>query len=385
MKYLSLVMLIVLLGGRSFANSSSECRAYYSGPKSFTISFHKSEVFELPSGRKVLTHFEKSKDLKLGDEIFVTVLGLGKEFGDLSTFTEAALAHNKSVFSIDLHGHSESNRLNPELANKMVIPHKYNTEDLFFIFKELSKRYKIKPVAHSYGGGIVLDVLSRIEAAKLSLPISDVILLGPLVKNLDKYYSDAVLSGQLPQVSMDLSNPFLNQLGIPAAFINSGDVFVNNLLFNSNAIPQKIRDTMMGLNPFYTMMIEIMSSVPNNMANIFMGPQHMIANANYKQISEWQKNPMLLAQLVKNNMAIVNGSRELNFLDYSKPLRFPKNINYKVVMALNDSVVPNTINQEFVARLKKAGYHVESQMIPGETHYFLYGESIKSLFNDIFM
>jgi hypothetical protein len=72
---------------------------------------------------------------------------------------------------------------------------------------------------------------------------------------------------------------------------------------------------------------------------------------------------------------MINGARDLNFLDYSKKLGLPKHVEFKVVMALNDSVVPNTMNQEFTQRMVRQGYSVIETIFAGENHYYLYNET----------
>jgi pimeloyl-ACP methyl ester carboxylesterase len=368
-KNLTLVIGILLIALHSFSNACLSVYRY-----SF-LTFEKSQIAELPSGRKMQTYFEATSNLKPGDEIVFVLAGLGKASKDVGFFVKESLALGKSVFMVDLHGQGETTKLNPALSSKSEIPFQYNTEDVVAILTQLSQHFKVRIVGHSYGGGIALAAMADLHSKGFILPITKVVLLSPFVKNLDKYYADGMMFGQLPQITADLANPILVQMGVPPAWIKSYDAAVNSVLFSATAGPQQMRDTMIAMNPMFDYWREMMSQGPNFMANMALGPAHMIANADYKDISAWQKNPISLYVNILNNISMINGARDLNFLDYSKKLGLPKHVEFKVVMALNDSVVPNTMNQEFTQRMVRQGYSVIETIFAGENHYYLYNET----------
>ncbi len=377
MKNLVLFLGLMAFGLNSFANT---CHGWYS---SNTIVYSPQQVLNLPSGRKMKVYFHPTENLKDGDEIIVPIGGLGKSYKDLKVFTETSLSLGKAIFGLDLQGQGETFKLNPDLAWQQAIPAEYNVEDLIFVLKQLGQKYKLRIVPHSYGAGITLEALTQLQKKRIRLPITKVVLISGLAKNLDTYYADAMMSGQMPQIMGDLANPLMNVMGVPPAMINSYDKSVNKVLFTSNSYSQFWRDTLVNGMPIMKMWREMLSVGPNTMGNLLMGPSHMMANASWEDLAAWQRNPALLTQLVFTNIALINGSRNVNFLDYSVPIKIPKYISYKVVMAMNDSVVPNTLSQEFAARLQAGGYEVDSLMIPGETHYFPYGESMRKLFKSV--
>lgn len=362
-------------------SAASKCLPFYEGK---ATPWNKTQVIETPSGRLLKMYVDKSTGLKKGDEIIIAVHGLGKSYPDMKPFIDASLDRNKTVVSVELHGHGETYKLNPALQGRAEIPYQFNVEDLLYVMKQLGRTYKIKLVAHSYGGGIALAALAKIKQENIQLPITKVILLSPFVKNLDKYYADSIISGQLTQVASDLANPILNMSGIPSQWINTYNSLINRNMFAANLYIQQFRDSMLAVNPYFDMWREWLSQGPNATANLTMGPAHIVANTNIKDISKWQQNPMALMQIIMNNIAVINGARNLNFLDFSKPLDLPENIEYKMVLAMNDSVVPNTINQEFVLRMNRAGYNIQSQTLAGENHYYLYLPTIKDLYKSIF-
>lgn len=363
------------------STAASRCLSIY---KQEYVAFNSEQIVDLPSGRRMKVYFDKADGLKDGDEIILAIPGLGRSYRHLKAFTETSLSYGKSVFGLDLQGHGETFKLNPNVSYRTTIPIEYNAEDLVFILKELSKKYKIRIVSHSYGAGVALNAISKLHRAGIQLPITKLILLSSLVKNLDTYYADALMSGQLVQVAGDMANPGLAIMGVSPEWIKMYDSIVNQALFSSNAIPQKARDTMYNMMPMMTMWREWFSAGPNAAANLLLSPAHMIANASYEDIAAWQKNPMLLTQLIVTNIALINGARDHNYLDYSKDLVLPEGLDYKVVMAMNDLVVPNTISQEFAIRMQKAGYKVTTQTLPGETHYYLYDSvSMKKYFKSM--
>lgn len=378
--YLATFLLLTLTTSFNSVAVASICSNFYQTEVSHSS---KSQIIQTPSGRKIHVQFDQSEGLKKGDEIIVAIHGLGKTYADMQPFVEASLAKKKSVFGIDLLGHGETRKLNPKLNARAEIPYQYNVEDVLYILQQLGLSYKLKIVGHSYGGGIALAVLERMEKENLTIPITEAVLLSPLVKNLDKYYSDALISGQFSQITGDMTNSTLNMMGVHPAWIKMYDSLVNHYLFAGNAFPQQLRDSFLRMNPYLDMWREWFSRGPNTFANISMGPAHVIANAEIKDVQKWQKNPMGLMELIMNNISTINGARDLNFLDFSRPLQLPKNIPYRLVMALNDSVVPNTINQEFAARMIRSGYNIHSQMLDGENHYYIYSESVKKQYNSL--
>lgn len=383
MKSWILLVAILQVATLSFA-SSSMCRDYYTN--SSKIGFQKtfSEVMTLSSNRKMKVSFYKGANLEKKKEITVVLHGLGKSSKDLQHLRAEALKNGDSLFVLDLHGFGETTKLNDHYGYSGNVPFQFNRDDILEILQSFDSKYKIKLVGHSYGGGIALSILEKMKQKSISLNISKVILLSTFVKSLDKYYQDASFSGQNMLVALDYMNPIVKQAGIPAQFIESMDQWNNYFIFTSSHLAQQFRDSLYAWNPFLDPLRNSVSSLPNYMANMVLAPFHILANSEISDIKDWQTRPFEFQQLLLNNVSVINGIRDLNFLDYSKRTEIPANIKVKVVHAQNDSVVPNTITQEFQSKLIKEGFSVESLSLMDENHYYLYSEHISSFYHLLF-
>lgn len=245
----------------------------------------------------------------------------------------------------------------------------------------IDPNYKIKLIGHSYGGGIALKILERIKQQNLRISIYKVNLLSPLAKNIDKYYQDSSFSGQNFQVTLDYLNPVLKQSGVSGLFLENLDYWNNMFLFNSNLMVQKTRDLIIATNPLLETIRENNNIIPNLMANMFLAPFHILANSDIPTVSYWQTHPTELQKLLLNNILVINGSRNLNFLDYTQKLDLPHDVVYKIVHAQNDSVNPNTVTQELQTRMIQEGFSVEYVSLLDENHYYLYSKDITEFYH----
>ncbi|MCB0369834.1 MAG: alpha/beta hydrolase, partial [Bdellovibrionales bacterium] len=142
------------------------------------------------------TVFQQGRQFKSKKEIIVVLHGLGKSSSDLKYFMQEAEKKDDSVLAIDLHGFGETAVLNNNYKSETSIPYEYSRDDVFEILKQIPSDINIKLIGHSYGGGIALSILKKMAEENTSLNVTTVVLLSTFVKNLDKYYQDAALSGQ---------------------------------------------------------------------------------------------------------------------------------------------------------------------------------------------
>lgn len=382
MKKIVLVLLLLQFALSSSAQSLF-CKSYYisTSKLDFTKSFDR--IINLSSKRKMQSHFYKGRNLEQKKEIKVILHGLGKSSKDLNHLIEKAQKLGDSVLVVDLHGFGETSGLNNNYQRFTKIPFEYNRDDVLEILKSIDPKYKIKLIGHSYGGGIALSALERLQKEKTELNFSKIILLSPFVKSIDKYFQDSSLTGQNFQVAIDYLNPMLKQFGIPSFYLETVDQWNNFFLFTSNAMAQQIRDSLISMNPLLSPIRENINSVPNYMANMILAPYHILANSEVSDIAYWQSHPLEFPRLLFNNILVINGIRDLNYLDYSQSLKLPKDVAIKVVHAQNDSVNPNTVTQEFQNRLLKQGYRVESISLYDENHYYLYTPITEKLYHQL--
>lgn len=383
MKFLILLTLVLQVNSLVFA-SPNMCKDYYQRSSKIGLNKNFSEVLTLSSNRKMKVSFYRGSQLEKKKEITVVLHGLGKSSKDLKYLRDEAIKNGDSLFVLDLHGFGETAKLNDQYAHTGNVPYHFNRDDILEILQSFDSKYKIKLVGHSYGGGIALSILEKMKQKNISLNISKVILLSTFVKSLDKYYQDAAFSGQNILVALDYMNPVLKQVGVPSHFIETMDQWNNYFVFTSSYLAQQFRDSLYAWNPFLNPLRNSASSMPNYMANMILAPYHILANSEISEIKEWQNHPFELPQLLLSNVSVINGIQDLNFLDYSKKVAIPNNINIKVVHAQNDSVVPNTITQEFQTKLIKDGFSVESLSLMDENHYYLYSEHISKLYHLLF-
>lgn len=378
----SLSLFILLLQFSFLSHASMMCGSYYGYNKpTINLSQNFSKVFSLSSGRKMKGHFFKGKNFEKNKEVKFILHGLGKSSKDLHHVFEKAQKEGDSLFVVDLHGFGETSQLNQNYPNAAKIPYEHNRDDVLEILKSIDPKYKIKLIGHSYGGGIALKILESLKQQNVKLNFSKVILLSPLAKSIDKYFQDSSFSGQNIQVSMDYLNPIIKQMGISGLFIENLDYWNNMLLFNSNSIAQKTRDFIFATNPFLETFRENANVIPNYAANMFLAPFHILANSDMTEINYWQMHPFELQKLLFNNILVINGSRNLNFLDYSQNLNLPEDVTYKVVHAQNDSVNPNTVTQELQTRMLQEGFSVEHVSLIDEGHYYLYSKEIDNFYH----
>lgn len=374
------LIIFPLISSYSFANKLS-CTGYYTAKKLLQLGSSHTEVRQFSSGRKMKVNVSKGSKLETEKTITVVLHGLGKSSSDLSHLVEEAKKRGDTLVTLDLHGFGETAKLNNNYIGNSKIPFEFNRDDVMELLQQIDPQYKIKLVGHSYGGGITLAILEKMKQKKVNLNITKAILLSTFAKSLDKYYQDASLSGQNLQVALDFMNPYLKQTGLPSQALDSIDQWNNYFLFAGNSLAQKLRDSVYAWNPYLDPMRNSASSLPNFMANMILAPFHIVANAELSDIQKWQSKPFEFPQLLINNVNVINGIRDLNFLDYSKDLSLPTRVSFKVVHAQNDVVVPNTITQELQARLIKEGYSVESVSLHDENHYYLYSPYVDKIYD----
>lgn len=381
-KILSLPLLFIMYSLAAYSGPS--CLGYYSSTKLLSLNQSQEKVVTLSSNRKMKIVFQKGHKFDSKKELTVVLHGLGKSSANFEDLKQEAARRGDSVLLLDLHGFGETAKLNNNYFGKNSIPYEMNRDDVLEILQSFDPNVRIKLVGHSYGGGITLSILEKIAHDKIKINITDAALLSTFAKSMDKYYQDAAFSGQNMQVALDYMNPILKMAGFPKHLIESMDHWNNYFLFSSNAISQQFRDSMYAWNPFLDPVRNTASSLPNFMANMMLAPFHIVANSELKDIKKWQEKPQELAQLLLNNVGAINGIQNLNFLDYSKKLNFPKHIKLKFVHAQNDSVVPNTMTQELQKRFIDAGYNIKAVSLLDENHYYLYASDIANNYDLIF-
>lgn len=388
MKFKLLIRVILILTTlKALVGSATPvaCLSYYSyKTKYLGFSESFSKALTLSSQRKMQVYFEKGFKFESQKKLYVILHGLGKSAADLKYLQSAAQKRGDSVFIIDLHGFGETAKLNNHYLGSSSIPYTHNRDDVLEILTSLDPQVKIVLVGHSYGGGISLSILEKMKQNKLQHNIQKVILLSPFIKNLDKYFQDALLTDKNILVLIDFLSPYLKLAGVPHYLLESMDFWSNFLLFPSNSLTQFTRDSVYSWIPHLEPFRNALSLIPNYYANMTIAPFHIMANSEISEIQRWQQNPFEFSQLLLNNIAVINGNRDLNFLDYSKQLTFPKGIKYKIIHAQNDATNPNTITQEFQTRMQFNGYSTSTLILPHEDHYYLYGEDISQYYDLIF-